>query len=162
MLPIRWDPIKEITSLRREMDDLFRRSLGFSGLEDETALEGGQWMVPAVDTFMEGDTFNIKAELPGVSKDDIDVSVEGNILTLKGERKEEKETKEKDYRLQETRYGSFLRRFTLPEGANTDDIHASYDNGILKISLPLDKKAISGKKVMIEGPETSQKGKKTH
>ena len=164
MLPIRWDPVTELTNLRREMDDLFRRTLGSSWLEEAPAqaLESSQLMSPAVETFVERNKFHIKAELPGVAKEDIDVSVDGNILTLKGERKEERERREKDYQLRETRYGSFVRRLTLPEGAKTDDIHASYDNGVLEISLPFDKKAISGRKVMIEGPETGKKGKKIH
>lgn len=162
MLPIRWDPVKELTNLRKEMDDLFRRTLGSSSLEESSALEGGRWMVPTVDTFIKGETFHVKAELPGVSKDDIDVSVDGNIVTLKGERKEEHETKDKDYHLRESRSGSFIRRLTLPEGAKTDDIHASYDNGVLEITVPLDKKTISGRKIMIEGPGTDKSGKKVH
>ena len=117
-------------------------------------------MIPTVDTFTEGETFHIKAELSGVSKDDIDVSVDGNIVALKGERKEEHETRDKDYHLRESRSGSFVRRLTLPEGAKTDDIHASYDNGVLKITVPLDKKTLSGRNIMIEGPGTDQAGKK--
>ena len=162
MLPIRWDPLRELASFRKEMDDLFRRTLGSPGLEEEGRLEGGQWMMPAVDTFFKGDTFHIKAELPGVSKDDIDVSIDGNMVTLKGERKEDKETKEQDYHLRESRYGSFVRRLTLPEGAKSEDVHASYDNGVLEITVPVDQKAISGRKVLIEGPEGGKEGKKIH
>lgn len=162
MLPIRWDPFRELNTLQKEMDDLFRRSFGRLGHEGGREREDRQWLAPLVDTFVKGKNFHVKAELPGVSKDDIEVSVEGNILTLKGERKEDKESKEKDYFLRESSYGSFVRKLTLPEGAKTDDVRASFENGVLEITVPFDKKAIAGRKVMIEGSAPSEKEKKTH
>jgi len=162
MLPIRWDPMRDLSSLHREMDELFRRTFGSFMHEKETEGEGGRMMTPLVDTFVKGSTYHIKAELPGVSKEDIDLSIDGNALTLKGERKLDKETKQENYYLRETRYGSFVRRFDLPDGANIDDIHASFDNGILEITFPIDKKAIGGRKVLIEGAGSKKTARKVH
>lgn len=154
--------MRDLSSLHREMDELFRRTFGSFLHEKETDAEAGRLMIPAVDTFVKGHTYHIKAELPGISKDDIDVSIDGNILTLKGERKSDRETKQEDYYLRETRYGSFVRRFDLPVGANTDDIHAAFENGVLEITLPIDKQALGGRKVMIEGPEAKKTAGKVH
>jgi len=162
MLPSRWDPMRDLSSLHREMDELFRRTFGSFLNEKETATEAGRLITPAVDTFVKGQTYHIKAELPGVSKDDIDVSIDGNVLTLKGERQSDKETKQEDYYLRETRYGSFVRRFDLPAGANTDDIHAAFENGVLEITLPIDKQALGGRKVMIEGAGSKKTARKVH
>jgi len=162
MLPIRWDPMRELSTLHREMDELFRRTFGSFSHEQETETGGGRWMTPMVDTYVKGNTYHLRAELPGVAKNDIDLSVEGNVLTLKGERKADREIKEEEYYLRESRYGSFVRRFNLPDGANTEAIHASFDNGILEITFPMEKKAIAGRKVLIEGPEMKQAGKKVH
>lgn len=157
MLPARWDPFRninrELSSLHREMDDLFQRTFG-------TTLEAkGGVISPTVNTYVKGNTFCVEAEIPGVEKGDLDVSVDGNMLILQGERKEGKEVKEEDYILRESQFGSFVRRLTLPEGANPEQIHAFYENGILKISMPLEKKLSSGRKVQIEGPA---EGKQVH
>jgi len=158
MLPARWDPFRsinrELSSLHREMDDLFRRTFGAAA---ET--RGGSVINPMINTYAKGDTFCVEAEIPGVEKENLDVSVDGNILTVQGERKESKEVKEEEYFVRESQAGSFVRRLSLPEGVNTDQVHASYENGILKISMPLEKKLSSGRKVQIEG---STEGKKVH
>jgi HSP20 family protein len=160
MLPTRWDPLRELGTFHRHIDDLFRRSFGRG--EESTVFS------PMVNAYVQGDKYCIEAEIPGVEKKDLDLHVEGNVLTLKGERKTSKETKEEDYYLKESQYGSFLRRLTLPEGANTDGLHASYDKGVLKITMPIDQKAISGRKIEIEAPEEGkafeggEKTKKMH
>jgi HSP20 family protein len=137
------------------MDDLFRRTFGQFGQVAETK----GVMSPTINTYSKGNTFCVEAEIPGVEKGDLDVSVDGDILTLRGERKESREVKEEEYIVRESQFGSFVRRLTLPEGVNADQIHASYDNGILKISMPVEKKLSTGRKVRIEGPE---EGKKVH
>ena len=162
MLPIRWDPFKDLSTLHKEMDDLFRRTFGSFGLTREPAVEAEGWVTPSVNTFVKGNIFHIQAEIPGVSKDDLDVHVDGNILTLKGERTSDKETKEKDFYLRESQYGSFMRRLTLPEGVNTEKIHASYRDGILEITMPMAKKLPTGRKVLIEGHGEGKKGKEVH
>ncbi|RWE57865.1 MAG: Hsp20/alpha crystallin family protein [Mesorhizobium sp.] len=80
--------------------------------------------------------YEITAELPGIDEKNVDIKLANNVLTIKGEKKEEKEEKEKDYYLSERRYGSFQRSFRLPEGVNADKIDASFTKGILTVKLP--------------------------
>jgi HSP20 family protein len=95
----------------------------------------GSW-APLVDIFEKGDDLIIRAEIPGVEKEDIDVQVEGNTLMLRGERKREAEFKEDDaYRL-ERAFGSFVRSFRLPKTVDSSRIAAAYENGVLEITLP--------------------------
>lgn len=91
---------------------------------------------PAVDVYENDDAIIVKAELPGVDKDQITVDVEGRVLTIKGERKYENEVKEDSYYRRERSYGSFQRAFTLPDGADSDAIKAEYKDGVLKIKVP--------------------------
>jgi HSP20 family protein len=128
------------------MDDMFRRAFGLP------RGEAGMFS-PVVNAYMKGDRYCIEAEIPGVERKDLDVHVEGNVLTIRGERKLSRETKEEEYFMRESEYGTFLRRLSLPEGVNTENVHASYDNGILRITLPVEKKAIAGRKIDIEGGE---------
>ncbi len=147
MLPmIRWEPFSELSTFHRDIDDLFRRSFGLRRGEE------GAVISPMVNAYVSGDQFCIEAEIPGVEKKDLEISVEGDVLTLRGERKMSRETKEENYFLQESRYGSFLRRLTLPEGVNTENIQASYENGILKVTMPIAQKAITGRKIEIQAP----------
>lgn len=156
MLPIRWDPIRDIGSLHREIDELFRRTFGsFAEPEGEATM----LMSPKVNTFVKEGVFHLEAELPGIDRKDLDVSIDGQVLTLRGERKMNKETKDRDYLVKESSFGSFLRRLTLPEGVDTDKVHAAYDNGILTITMPVTRKLAGGRKVMIEGG-TGETGKK--
>ena len=158
MLPIRWDPFKDLGSLQRELDGLLRETFGGGLTEAGTA---GTTLSPVINTFTKDHVFHLQAELPGVAKDDLDISIEENMLTIKGERKETTEKEERDYMLKESRYGSFVRRMTLPEGVNTDKIHATCDDGILEITMPIEKKAVSSRKVLVEGKE-GKKERKVH
>lgn len=147
MLPIRWDPFRELSAFHRDIDSLFRRSFGpWRGEEDVV-------FSPTVNAYVRGNEYCVEAEIPGVDKKDLDVSVEGDVLTLRGERKLSRETREEDYFLRESQYGSFLRRLTLPEGVDTEKVNASYENGILKISMPIEQKAITGRHIEIQAPE---------
>ena len=126
MAIIRWDPFREMTSLQSQVNRL-ADSL-WSGRQES-------W-VPAVDVFDTQDAVVIKAELPGMKVDDIQIEVDDNVLTLKGERIfEEKVDDERYYRV-ERRYGSFKRAFRLPEGVDADKIEAAFDKGVLTIRLP--------------------------
>lgn len=161
MLPIRWDPFRDIGSLHRELDNLFR---GISG-GDLTETGGRSMaMAPVVNAFTGDNVYHVQAELPGVDKDDLDISIEENLLVIRGERKETQEKKERDYFLKESRYGSFIRKMTLPEGVNTDKVHAKCEDGILEITMPIEEKAVSSRKVMIEGKEgkEAKKERKIH
>jgi len=128
MAIIRWDPFRELSS----MDDQFNRL--WRGLTEGRGRQES-WL-PAVDVFDQPDAVVLKAELAGMNPDGIDISVEDNVLTIKGERKfEEKVDEERYYRI-ERRFGSFQRSLALPQGVKPEDISASYDDGILEVRVP--------------------------
>jgi HSP20 family protein len=146
-----------LTALRDEVDRLFDNfGRGFSLFPTwrrspeiappwkmETAF--GVTM-PAVDVAEKDQQFEIAAELPGLEAGNIDVTVSGDVLTIKGEKKEEREEKEKNYYLSERRYGSFQRSFELPAGVDRDKIAAEFDKGVLKITLPKNAEAMKNQK----------------
>jgi len=125
----RWDPFREVVALQNRMNSLFRDMN-----EGESPLTTASF-VPAVDIYEDDKKVMLKLEVPGLEQKDLDVSVENNTLTVKGERKFEKEEKEENFHRIERRYGSFFRAFTLPTTVNTEDIHASYNAGVLKLEL---------------------------
>ena len=128
----RWDPFGELLSMQRDMDRVFGR-LGLTG----TARHDGEtgWM-PKVDVLRRGEDLVVRAELPGVKMEDVDVSVTDNVLTVRGERKEEKETTEEGYLVQEScAYGGFERSIMLPEGVDADSIHAEIKDGVLEVMV---------------------------
>lgn len=159
MLPIRWEPFRELSTLHKEIDELFRRTFG--GIREPEG-EAMNLMSPKVNTFVKDEVYHVEAELPGIERKDLDVSIDGNILTLKGERRTKQETRHQDFLMQESSYGSFLRRLVLPDGVNADKVHAAYEDGILTITMPLEKKLMTGRKVMIEGGTGKSEGKKVH
>ncbi|MBI3616889.1 MAG: Hsp20/alpha crystallin family protein [Candidatus Omnitrophica bacterium] len=97
---------------------------------------GGALWAPAVDIIDEKDDIRVRADLPGMKKEDIEVSVNNDTLSIKGEKKEEKEIKEKDYVRSERYYGAFQRSFTLPAGVDPQKVNAAYKDGVLEITLP--------------------------
>ncbi len=105
----------------------------------------GMAWAPSIDMYEKEDSFIVRAELPGVNKDDVDISMTGDTLTIKGERKPPAEVKEEDYQCCEVCYGSFSRSITLPSAVDTDKIEASYGDGILELNLPKVKEAIPAK-----------------
>jgi HSP20 family protein len=124
----RWEPFREFATLQERMNRLF------AGLGSEENLTAGSF-VPPVDVYEDEHTIQLKMEVPGVEEKDIDIHLENNLLTIRGERKFEKEEKEENFHRIERRYGSFTRSFTLPNTVSTDDVKADYVNGILKIKL---------------------------
>lgn len=162
MLPIRWDPLRELGrdlgSFPREMEELMRRTFGVTR---EPNFAGGVLLAPPVNTFIKDGKFWVQVEIPGIDRKDLDVTVEGSTLAIRGERKLTKETKEENYMVRECQYGTFLRRLVLPEGVNADKIHAAYKDGMLEITLPMDK-TVSGRKVLIEGAEEGKKEREVH
>ncbi len=110
----------------------------FEDLEGETGLT--RWperrFVPAVDVVEEQDSVKLTAEVPGMTKEDLDVSIDNGVLTLRGEKKEEQTAEEAGYHRVERRYGSFERRIRLPDYVDADQIEATYENGVLKLTMP--------------------------
>ncbi len=146
-----WDPFDELKSMQNEMERIFDRFLGTRG---DIGRGGVVWM-PTIDSYIKDGKLTIKAELPGIDAKDLDVTVNDRELVLKGERKIEKDEKEKEYTFCEISYGSFERHFLLPEGAKVDDLKAKFVNGILEIEVPVPELP-KAKKVQIESKETKQ------
>jgi HSP20 family protein len=132
-----WSPFRELNRLRDEIDRLFDFPMGSS---PRSELFGG-WN-PAVDVYEDKDKFAINAELPGMKKEDIDISMEGNTLCICGERKEEREQRSgAEPRRSERYYGRFQRNLTLPHTVDVNKIEAKYKDGVLSITLPKSEEA---------------------
>ncbi len=128
---IRWEPAREMMTLRDAMDRLFD-----DAFTRPLRLNDGYLTVPAVDMFQTDNEVVVKAAIPGVKADDIQINVTGEVLTIKGETREKEEVKEKAYHLREQRWGSFERTIALPTDVVADKAKAEFENGILTITLP--------------------------
>ena len=129
MAVVRWDPFRDLNVLQDRMNRLFEDA----GHDEPAATTN--WS-PAVDILETSGEILVKAELPGLERNDIALNLEKNVLTLKGERKFEKETKEENYHRIERSYGNFSRSFSIPATVDEDKISADYKDGVLKIVLP--------------------------
>jgi len=129
---VSWDPYREFRSL----SDRFNRALGSTpAARREEELSLGAWM-PPVDIAEDKDRILLTAELPGVKENEISIQMEGNLLTLRGERKFEEEKEGRNYHRVERSYGQFVRSFTLPNNVDRESIKANFRDGILEIELP--------------------------
>jgi HSP20 family protein len=134
--PRRWDPFTMFSELESEMDRLFGQRLPtFLPLRRYTGVLGGGW-APTADVFEKEGDIVVKAELPGVNKDDIEISVDKGALVIKGERKAEEAVEEDNFYRMERFSGAFYRHFPLPEGVDQDAITANYQDGILEVHIP--------------------------
>ena len=137
----RYEPFNVLTQLQRELDR-FRE-----GDESNGRIATAEW-APAVDIKEEQDRFVIHADLPGVNPEDIDVSMENGVLTIKGEKNTEAKTEKENYKRVERIYGSFYRRFSLPDTADNEAISAKCKNGVLDIVIPK-REAVKPKKISV-------------
>jgi len=151
----RWDPFRELNALQQRMNRLFEEQ--YDGGREETLTTGA--FVPPVDIYEDEHSIQLKLEVPGVDEKDLDIKVENNTMIVSGERKFEKEEKEENFHRVERRYGSFSRSFTLPNTVSTDDIQASYENGVLKIRLAKRAEA-KPKQIKVNIGQKSIEGKK--
>ncbi|HTK81562.1 MAG TPA: Hsp20/alpha crystallin family protein [Bacteroidota bacterium] len=130
-----WHPVhnlaSEFTTMQREIDRMFDRFRG--GVVDE---DGGTVWMPAVDIIERQNDYLVKLEVPGVDKKDVKITVQDDILTVRGEKKQGSEQKDENYHRVERSYGTFQRSFTLPTSVKSEAIEASYDNGVLSLTLP--------------------------
>jgi HSP20 family protein len=130
---VRWDPVREMVSLRDAMDRLF----------EESFVRPRTWIAPtegvatlALDVFESDDDVTVKASIPGIKPEDIDISITGDVLTIKGETTEDKEEKSGNYHLRERRYGAFQRSISLPTLVSADKATAEFESGVLTLALP--------------------------
>src|SRR6201988_1527186 len=128
----RWDPFRDMFTLQNRMNSLFQE-YNRGNNENETLSTAA--FVPAVDIYEDEHKIVLKLEVPGMKQEDLDIQVENNVLSIRGERKFEKEEKEENFHRIERRYGSFYRAFTIPNTVNPDSVKADYDAGALRIQL---------------------------
>ena len=136
MALVRWEPVRELTTLQNEMNRLFSSFFDSPAGAGNGGTQGLRRWVPAMDLVETDDHFVLKADLPGLGPDDVNIEVEDNVLTISGERKVEHETEREGFYRVERASGSFRRSLTLPEGVNLEDIAANFDNGVLEIRIP--------------------------
>jgi HSP20 family protein len=137
MAIVRWEPFRDLVSVQDRMNRIFEdafRGTARAGTEEDWAL-GGAW-APAVDIYEQEGNIVLKAELPGIDPKDVQVGVENNVLTLRGERKFESEVKREQYHRVERAYGTFTRSFTLPNVVDNEKIKAEFKDGLLRVVLP--------------------------
>lgn len=128
----RWDPFREMMSLRESFNRLF---------DDAVMRPGNDWLAgnrdrPAMDVYETDATVTVEIHLPGIKREEVEISVSGTTLTVKGERQAREEVKEDHYLRREVHYGSFMRRVALPETAEVDKAEATFIDGVLKVVFP--------------------------
>lgn len=133
MTPIRWEPRHELSPLHRDLTRLF--GTVFDSQTGERAPVARRW-VPAVDLLEEDERYVLRADLPGLGEDDVKVELDGRLLTLSGERSFEQESSAGGYRRLERAGGSFSRSVRLPEGVDAEAVEASFEHGVLEVSIP--------------------------
>jgi|SRR5215470_12133899 len=134
MAIVRFEPFRDLLHLQDRMNRLFDESFRARTGDEEFAL-GTSW-APAVDVYEQDNNLVLKAELPGVDAKDVDVRIENNVLSIKGERKFENDVKKESYHRVERAYGTFLRSFTLPNAVDPSAVKAEFKDGVLRLTLP--------------------------
>jgi HSP20 family protein len=164
MALVRWEPVRELTSLQTEMNRLFNTFF-------DTPSNGGggsnggalrRWL-PAMDLVETDEHFVLRADLPGLSEEDVAIELEDSVLTVAGERKAEHEDKREGFYRVERSFGQFRRSLTLPEGVDADGITANFDKGVLEVRIPKPEERkprrvaiqVGGQNAAIEGSETA-------
>lgn len=147
MAIVKYNPLRELRTMQDQMDRLLNLSWGAPDFPGEDIKEG-VWQ-PAVDIYETAESIVIKAELPDVEQQDIDVRIEDNTLTIKGERKHESEVKKENYHRIERYFGSFQRSFKLPATVNQEQVSANCEKGVLTVTLPK-KEEVKPKQISVE------------
>ena len=140
-----WDMQSEMNRMLDDMlGTMFRRP-------QQRQLAGVTEWAPAVDVVTKNGDLVVRAELPGVKQEDVDITLQNNVLTISGERKAEQEEERGGYYVRERRYGSFSRSFTLPEGVDESKVHARYENGVLEVTVEGAAAVQEPRRIQIEG-----------
>lgn len=141
-----YDPLSE---MNRMFDDMFGGLMRRSGSQ-QRAQQLTEW-APAIDVVTKDGDLVIRAELPGVKQEDVDITLQNNVLTISGERKAEQEEERGGYHVRERRYGSFSRSLALPEGVDESKVHARYENGVLEVTVEGAAAVQEPRRIQIEG-----------
>jgi HSP20 family protein len=145
-------PFRGFWDIQSQMNRMFNEMLGdYLGQRPARQLEGVTGWAPAVDATTKNGDLVIRAELPGVRPEDVDISLQNNVLTISGERKAEQEEERGGYFIRERRYGSFSRSFTLPQGTDESKVHARFDQGVLQVTVEGAGAIEEPKRIQIEG-----------
>jgi HSP20 family protein len=147
----RYDPFRDLRSLQEEVNRLFSSNLSRSFADEGMAR--GAW-APNVDIYENKDQIVIEAELPGMNREDFEITVENNVLTLRGERRFEKKEESDNYHRVERAYGSFTRSFTLPQTVSGEGASAEYKNGVLKVVLAK-REEVKPRRIEISGDDSN-------
>lgn len=147
----RYDPFRDLRNLQEEVNRLFTGNVGRSF--DDEGLARGSWS-PSVDIYENKDQLVLEAELPGMNREDFDLSIENNVITLRGERHFEKKEDTDNYHRVERAYGTFTRSFTLPNTVSAEGASADYSNGVLRVTLPK-REDTKARRIEIKGEGTA-------
>ena len=151
-------PFGQLQAMQRDMNALFSRVFGEGEQRGNGWWSSPEGYTPHIESCVKENALHIKADLPGMEPNDVEITVEGNQLTLRGERKAEQEKTEGQYVHREVRYGSFERRFAIPEGVKAEEVQAHYRNGVLELTVPLPAAMLPKKvQIAVEGHADSQK-----
>ncbi len=130
---IRWDPFRELVGMRQAMDRLLE---GGYVRPSRPLMEWSELAQPSLDMYQTAKEVVVKAALPGVNPEDVDIKISGNTLTIKGETKQEEKSEEEDYLCRECHYGSYYRAITLPQAIRGDKAEATFEDGVLTLTIP--------------------------
>jgi HSP20 family protein len=155
MTIMRYDPFRDLRTLQEEVNRLF--STNMSRAFDDEGIGRGAW-APSVDIYENKDHIVLEAELPGMKQEDFDLSIENNVLTLRGERKFEKTDESDSYHRVERSYGAFTRSFTLPQTVSAEGANAEYNNGVLRVTLPK-REETKARRIQVTGSEAGTQPK---
>ena len=158
---IRWEPLRELSSLQNEMNRLFNTVAETSGATGGAPLR--RW-IPAMDLVESGDHFVLRADLPGMKQEDVQIEFEDNVLSISGERRSEHEERDEGFHRVERAFGSFQRTLTLPKGVDPEAISARFEDGVLEVRIPKPEESkprrisigVGGETRTIEGTSTQR------
>jgi HSP20 family protein len=161
----RWDPFQDLLAIQDEMNQLFGRAVGQGGQRGQGQVTERTW-APALDISERKDAYVVTVEVPGVKAEDLDITLEDGLLTIRGERRFTQETSDQQYHRVERRYGSFRRSITLPSQVQADQIEASFEDGVLEVVVPKAEEAkprkisvrAGGGRQQVEGTSTGASG----
>jgi HSP20 family protein len=162
MALIRWEPVRELNTIQNEMNRLFNTF--FEAAPHGNGPSVGRRWIPAMDLVETDDDFVLRADLPGLSENDVNIELEDNVLTISGERKSEHQERKEGYYRVERASGRFSRSLTLPEGVDPEKVRANFDHGVLEVRIPKPEQrkprkvtisAGGGEAKTIEGSETT-------